>query len=175
RLQPGESKFHNWLGSVLMLEGRMPESLGELRKAEALDPLNPAPTVARALYLARKYDDCIEECSRMLRVHPGQATIHIILGSAWQAKGDFRRARDEFDLFNSKVPAQPIYTAVMAHLDAVAGQPGKARELIAAMEHPSTGNGEPPAYDIALAYTGLGDRDQAFEWLNRTVKNGNDW
>ena len=27
-----------------------------------------------------------------------------------------------------------------------------------------------PAYDIAVVYTGLGDRDRAFEWLNKAYK-----
>jgi TolB-like protein len=174
-LAPGSAKYHNWLGSMLMTQGRFAEAEAELRLGDSMDPLNPAPTVARMLYMARRYDESLEECGRMLRLHPDVQVIHIMIGNAWEAKGFYDKALAEYQAFNAKAPDSMFFQANVGHLYAVSGKRQKALEMIAALEHPQRGAGEPRGWDLALIYAALNDRDQALEWLDRAFEQRHVW
>jgi tetratricopeptide (TPR) repeat protein len=162
---------------MLATQARFPEGLAELRAADALDPLNPVLSVARALYMAHQYDDSIQECGRMLRLHPDLHLAHLIMGGDWEQKGDFHKALEEFDRYFTAVRHKSYLPPnFYAYTYARMGQKNKARKMLPQMEHIPIGDGTPSAYDIALAYTGLEERDKALEWLTRALdNNGNVW
>jgi len=59
--------------------------------------------------------------------------------------------------------------ASLAHAQALFGQSVQAREVLMQLEEKSRKN-YVPAYYFALIYTGLWERDHAFEWLERTYR-----
>jgi tetratricopeptide (TPR) repeat protein len=79
-----------------------------------------------------------------------------------EQKGKFDEARTAFQ---EAIRLSKGGTAVpdLAHLDAISGRRGEARKTAESLKaQPS-----PPSYAIALLYAGLGDKDVAFEWLER--------
>jgi Flp pilus assembly protein TadD len=63
--------------------------------------------------------------------------------------------------------------SLLAHLHAVAGATDSARAFLRLCEDSATDfRGITTAHYIARVYAGLGDRDRAIEWLERTSKLG---
>ena len=60
----------------------------------------------------------------------------------------------------------PVYSAALGHAYAIAGQRGEARRVLAELEARAQREYISPV-DIAMIYSGLGEQDRAFEWLER--------
>jgi eukaryotic-like serine/threonine-protein kinase len=97
---------------------------------------------------------------------PNYWLAHSVLGRSYEEKGkpdeaivEFQRALDlEIDV--------PENYAMLAHGYAVAGRKNEAIKLVDQLEDMSTKRHVPP-YNIAVVYGGLGDKEQAFSWLER--------
>jgi tetratricopeptide (TPR) repeat protein len=68
----------------------------------------------------------------------------------------------------------PLALAALGHAYAVAGRIGEAQKLLEKLlQLAQTGNVRP--YEIAKVYAGLGDKDRAFEWLNKALQDRSPW
>ncbi len=171
-LMPQNASIHNRLGVVLMAEGRFEEAIAEERTTVKLDPLATAgATLGLAYYMARQYDQALHEFLQVRDLHPGIAVIHTFIGSAWEGKGDYQKAMQEYQLALPKVPGAKAY---IAHLLAVTGKEDEARKLAAELERPESGEA-PNGFDLACVYGALGERDRAFYWLGQASKNSELW
>jgi serine/threonine-protein kinase len=168
RLEPSGAAFYNWLGNVLMYQGRFDEALVQLRTAEQLDPLSPVLgiTEGAALFYARRYDAALERLMSVQRSYPDTTIVHLWIGRAWQGKGALDKAMREYRM----LPAS-IRDFMIAGLLARQGQRDAARALLSRLEHPAPEQGRPRAFNLAYIHAMLGDRDQAFEWLQRAYED----
>ncbi|MGD0437811.1 MAG: hypothetical protein ABSB86_15215, partial [Bryobacteraceae bacterium] len=97
--------------------------------------------------------------------------VHAFIGLAWEGKGQFERAMQEYKMVEAQSPAEA--RSYVAHLLAATGKHAQAIAVVKEMEHPA---GETPnAFDIATVYAGLGDKDSAFRWLDRAYERRNIW
>ena len=64
------------------------------------------------------------------------------------------------------VPDDPVLLALIAHDYAVSGRGAEARTMVAKLQQMSAARYVPSVY-IALIYTGLNDKDEAFRWLDK--------
>jgi len=167
RLMPGSPLAHNWLGITLLARGRFEEALKELRTVEDLDPLVPDVTLGLGYFLARRYDDALRQYAKVLRLHPDLVAIHPFIGEAWEAKRDYAKAMAEFQAAGPEVPS---VKADMTLLLAVMGKEADARRMLGELENPGPAAAPPNALAIAAIYGALGDRDRAFEWLERAYR-----
>jgi TolB-like protein/tetratricopeptide (TPR) repeat protein len=153
------------LGLNLLVRGRFDEAIAEDRKAESMDPLFPSVGSAFAYYLARRYDEALAQFSKVRGLHPDLIAIDPFIGAVWQEKHDYEKAMAEYQLALPKIPDQ--VNARIATLLAAMGKREEARRKLDDLEHPKAG--EPPAnaFDLAAIYAALGDRDSAFQWLER--------
>ncbi len=149
---------------------RFDEALREIARAREADPLSPviSASVGQILYLARRYDQAIEEHRKALELDPNFWYTHLNLGLAFlvtraynQAIAEFRRAID--------LGANPQAKALLAYAYAVSGRSGEAKKIVNELQSPVAQEFVSP-FDIAAAYTGLGDRDRAFAWLERAYE-----
>lgn len=161
-----EAATHSWLGVLLMEEGRFDDALAEAHSTERLDPLSPAAGVfiGWCEIMARRYDAALAQFLTVQKLHPEAAIVHLYSGTAWELKGDYKNAEAEFQAAGPESPATAL---PMAHLFAVEGRKPEARAILVRLEHPQPQVGPPVAFDMALVYAALGDRDRAFEWLDR--------
>jgi len=165
QLNPKYPTAHHYHGLYLRARGRFDEALAELRQAQALDPLSPRITLDLGLELIRQgeYDLAIEQLSNAAELQPKFGSVHASLGRAYLGKGlneealtSLRKGADlEFAIGATR----------LAYFFAVTGQKEEALELLEELE----GSNARPS-EIAAVYAGLGEIDQAFEWLDRTVE-----
>ena len=156
----------NYAGYLATL-GRHDEALAEMSR-----PPEPSATdifckmvVGQLFYFSRRYDRVIQQVQNTLELEPDNPLAHFWLGMAYEQKEMYENAIVELQKVNS-VAHDPFAMAGLGHCYAVSGKKAKAKELIQQLETESKQSHAPP-FCIAVIYAGLGEKDTAFEWLEK--------
>ncbi len=162
RLSPGDAEAHHTYGLVAGALGRINECVKELRLARDLDPLSAyyQQQLGEVLVYARRNDEAITELTKSLELFPANSPARHDLGWAYLERGDTRQAIAELE----RVPGPD---AILACAYAHAGRRTDARKLLAALEGPA-GQARAKASEIAQVHAALGEKDAAFQWLERS-------
>ncbi len=159
---------HMWYSAfVLAPLGRLDEAYSEWKRAAELDPVTPVVNAGPGiiLFLQRQYDQAIEEIQKILELDPNYFWAHYLLGEAYLQKGEYGKAIGAFGRGNV-----PQYRdGHLGYAYAVSGQPEKARKLIEELQAGSQPEHLAP-YHLAMIYFGLGEKDKAFDWLNKACE-----
>ena len=158
---------------LLLSFGRHEEAIAEMRRAQELDLFNPAIHVAvcSVLYSARQYDRAIEECRKTLALNPEHVSAKFMLGRIYAAMGRYEDAISE--LLSRRV-ASPGTNWVLGYTYGLAGRPEDAHGVLNFLLERSKEQFIWPEI-IALVYAGLGQKDRAFEWLEKGFDGREFW
>jgi len=165
-LDAGDSTGRRRYAQLLGTLGRFPEAVAEARRAVELDPLSEPSwqTLARLLTASRDFAAAHEASRRALEINPesGYALsslgqILLLEGKAAEAAAVFRRidARSLFELFGVAMAEHTL---------------GRARESQQALDELTGKGAENAAYQIAEVHAWRGEKDKAFEWLERAYR-----
>jgi TolB-like protein/Tfp pilus assembly protein PilF len=159
-LNPNYPTTYLWYGVFLEKLGRQEENLAARRRAQELDPLNMVinQSVGRALFLNGRTDQAIEQLLKTLELHPSYPPAHSDLGEIYLQQGRYEEAIAQFQQAEDK--------GSLGHAYAVSGNRSEAQKLLAELKERSPQRYNAP-FEIALIYTGLGDKDRAFAWLEK--------
>jgi Tfp pilus assembly protein PilF len=147
-----------------------------MSSAKQLDPLSMSINtgLGHVLYLSRQYDRAIEQYRKSLELDPGFVPAHLWFGRPYLQKGMFREAIAELQEAVRLSSGSTISLAVLGHAYAAAGNHAEAERILKTlMERAETQY--LPSYWIALIYTGLADKERAFEWLERAHQERSSW
>jgi serine/threonine-protein kinase len=172
-LDPRSAEAHQWYGGYFQAMGQLDESLVERKRAQELEPLSLIMyfELGQGLYRARKYDQAIEQFQKGLELDPSFPSFYVFLPAAYEQKGMYE---DAIASFQKAIPltrghAKSLVLAGLGHVYAVSGKKVEARKLLNELE--SLARQEyVPAVAIALIYAGLGEKDQAFVWLEKAYE-----
>jgi serine/threonine protein kinase/TolB-like protein/Flp pilus assembly protein TadD len=176
-LSPNSASAHHfYAASHLASLGRFDEGLAEEKKAQEMDPLSLiiSMNVARQHYYAGRYDDAIAQGRKTLETEPNFFSGRSLLGLLYEAKGMHPEAIVELQ----KVMAQaPDSINTLGRLGYAYGRAGKRGEALSFIEDLRQRSKQTyvPAYDIAVIYVGLGNKDASFEWLDRAYSERSDF
>jgi TolB-like protein/Tfp pilus assembly protein PilF len=168
-LKPNYATAHHWLGADLSNVKRFDDGLVELRRAEELDPLSPiiGTNLGDALVFARKYDEAIAQYKRTLVRNPNFGYAHRALGWAYGSNGMYPEAiaetRTTIELDHAS--AGKGYLGLWL---AKSGKRDEAVKLLGELKQESTRN-YVQSYTFALIYIGLGDKEEALNWLEKQM------
>jgi eukaryotic-like serine/threonine-protein kinase len=172
-LDPNDAQAHMWYAEDLVWLGRTDEGLAEDDRAHLLDPLSPiiSQDVGQFRIWARKYDEGIAICRKYADENPMFAQVHYCLLVGYWLKGMYPEALEEYKKF-AELSGDPNEMAIASAMDTAFRQGGWKAALTAAIQvrQAQRKQGNSSAYGIATLYAGLGDRDQAFQWLNVAYK-----
>lgn len=163
---------HQWYGSYLSATGRLSEANAEGKRAKELEPLSLIINfeVALASYFSRNYDQAIDQFQKTLELDPNFPAPHNFLPAAYEQKGMYEEAIVGFQRAITVLNiADNALMAGLAHTYAVSGRKTEARKLLAELQRLSEKR-YVPATNVALVYTGLGEKDKAFTWLDKAVE-----
>ena len=172
QLNPNYATTHQWYGVTYLAKmGRFDEAIAELKRAQELDPLSlPINADFGNTYIqARQYDKAIEQLRKTLEMDQSFYFAHALLGMAYQMKGDFHNALDEYQQAR-KLNDDPFVLALLGNLYAVSGRKDEALKILDQLKQLSKQRFV-YAYGIALVYVGLDDKDQAFQWLEKSFQD----
>lgn len=145
---------------------KLDAAVEQARRAQELDPTSPSAniTLGFVLSLARRYDESIRFTRKALDLGHDSYEAHMNLGEAYLLKGMPGQALAEFEAARAGFPADALLGIAKAH--AAAGRRAEAESALLE-EGQLRRRAQMPAYDRIVTYTLLGDREKAFEWLDR--------
>ena len=149
--------------------GRFQSSSQQINRARSLDPLSLSInfSVGWRLYLAREYDQAIEQLKNTLDMDPAYELPHLVLGQCYEQKGDFFHAVPELQKAAELSDNTPLMVSSLARGYALAGNAAEARKLLDQLIVESKSKYVSPYY-IAIVYAGLGKNELALDWLERS-------
>jgi serine/threonine-protein kinase len=157
---------HQRYSLFLMKMGRPEDALTEIKRALALDPISLSINTSMGwrFYFARQYEQAIEQLRKTLDMDPNYLGARLFLGQAYTRQGKHAEAIAELNkaVESSRNRALPS----LGYAYAVAGEKSKARQVLAELQEMSKQRYISPV-DVASIYTGLGDKEQAFAWLEK--------
>jgi TolB-like protein/DNA-binding winged helix-turn-helix (wHTH) protein/Tfp pilus assembly protein PilF len=167
-LDPNYAPAHHWYSMFLSLMGRKDQALAEARKAYELDPLSPVvgANLAKILQEAGQYDPAIQQAKKTLELEPDSAVTHAVLGYVYGEKRMFPEAITEFKAALQLGGPPGEMRGVLGYTYAVSGDRADAEKVIGELKllwpvHTHAG------FDLAVVFSGLGDKEKALYWLNK--------
>jgi tetratricopeptide (TPR) repeat protein len=118
---------------------------------------------------ARRYDEAIAEFGKALELDPNDGFTHFNLGQAYEFKGDLSNALAELQKAYQLDASNGLILAALGHTYATAGRRADAEKMIAQLEEISKQRFVSP-YFIGAVYAGLGEKDRAFEFLEKAYE-----
>jgi len=150
--------------------GRTEEALDWARRGRELDPIEVSGTeIAVILFEARRYDEAIRELRVLQAAQPDEPEALWDLGIALIDKGQPEDAIPVLEEALSASNRSPGVMGTLASAYAHAGRRDDALRLIAELKKRRKA-GYIPAKPFVEAYLGLGENDQAFDWLEQAYK-----
>jgi tetratricopeptide (TPR) repeat protein len=171
-LKPNYASAHQWYGNDLLVPlGRFDEAIAELKRAVRLDPLSLIinEDLGNTYYCARRYDEAIEQLTKTLEMDPGFYSAHWLLGVAFEAKGTLDAAIEEYQKARA-LNDDPVVLALLGHAYAATGNRTEALKTLDQLKELSKQR-DVTAYSFAIVYLGLGDKEEALRWLQKSYQD----
>ncbi|HEY9502502.1 MAG TPA: protein kinase [Pyrinomonadaceae bacterium] len=172
-LNPNYATAHQWYGGAnLVTTGRFDQAIAEGRRAVELDPLSLIANLElAAIYgYARQNDEAIGQLRKIIEMDPGWYLAHMVLCQSYSFKGQFAEAITECEKARG-LDDDPAVLSYLSRAYALAGKREEAMKVVGQM-HELAKQRYVPAYGFGIAYAALGDKDQAFQWLERSLQDG---
>jgi len=168
QLDPGYATAYQRYSLYLIAVGRFDESFEQIKKARDLDPLSISinSSFGWRLYLARQYDRSIAQLQDTLEMDPSYEWAHLILGQAFEQKGEFNPALAELHKALEISHNSPLMISALAHAYALSGNRVEAQKLLTELEALSKNQYVSPYY-VAVVNLGLGKNELAINWLEK--------
>ncbi len=165
QLEPYSAPAHFFRALLPLFRGEVKEGLRFVLDAEKLDPVSPITSyVATAAYLANdQIDDAITEGQRTLQLDPNYFYLDSELAAAYREKGNFAEA---IALYTKAQEANNLPSSGLAITYLRMGRQVEARNILAQLLQ-AREKRYVSAPLIAAVYVALGDKEEAFHWLER--------
>ena len=175
-LNPSYAPAHQFHSDLLKSQGLFDEALSEMSHASALDPLSLSTStgVGHVLYLSRQYDRAIDQYRSTLKLDPKFLQARLWIGRPYLQKRMYKEAIAELHDAVTLSTESTVSLAMLGHAEASAGNRDAARKILEKLIERSK-HQYVPSYWIALIDVGLGDKDQAFTWLERAFHERSSW
>jgi len=172
-LAPNDAKTRNWYANHLACLGRLDEAVSQATRAVDLDPLNLTWNmgIGHMLYLARRFEEAIEQERRTLDMDDRFAQAYWILGLCSEQIGRPADAVEALRRAADLSGGNPLLTGLFARACALAGHAREARAALATLLADNRSR-YVAADAVGLTYAGLGDIDEAFDWLDVAAEHG---
>jgi len=174
-LNPGYATAHHWYAQYLAAMGRAEEAMGEMNRAQQLDPLSLIIRLDTGAveYWCRHLDWATEREQEVIEMDPAYVRAYFYLAISYADKGMFEESLEKFRKgMELSGPGTHPYREIEAWIYASNGRRGDATRIIRDV---LAENAPVESYYLAEAYAALGNRDAAFEMLDRAYRSHTYW
>jgi adenylate cyclase len=163
--------YSQFLGGM----GRVDEANEQGRRSLEIDPLSVTARwcLGWAFLSAGRSDEAIEQLSKAVELDPGSAWARTFLGRAYLIKGMQQRAIEELETARRGEPDDAFVLALLGYGYAVTGRQSDALKILQRLDEMERRRYVSRAAR-AYVYAGLGDKDKAFEWLEKAYQERSD-
>jgi TolB-like protein/Tfp pilus assembly protein PilF len=167
-LNPDDSGARGYYSWFLPIMHRDNEAIVEARRGLQIDPLGLNANLGSVLVFTHQWDKAIDQLRLSIDLDPNSWFDHYFLGRAYEQKASFTEAIAALKQAISLGGPTEVW-ASLGHVYAVSGKQEEARQVIEHLRELSVHQYVAP-YNVAVVYAGLGEKDEAFAWLNRAYQ-----
>jgi serine/threonine-protein kinase len=166
-LYPNYADGHSMYSVFLAAMGRSEESLTHARRYRELDPISARgrTIVGWNLYYGRRYDEAVGECRKTLEMDPNNANAYECIGSAYLAMGKVAEALAACTRAVELAP-DAARKVCLGRTYAQTHRPDEARRILTDLLEERKKSYVPACF-IAQLHAALGQRIEAFDWLDK--------
>jgi len=170
-LNPSYANAHNVYASYLMSRGRVDESIAASNRARELDPFSLAISAHRGFLLenARRYGEAIEQLRAVTAMDPNHYQAYWTLGHTYAANGQFAEAVAAAEKAVQLSARAPGALGMLGLAYGLAGRKTDALKIVNELLELNKTRYVTPAA-LVNVYLGLGDKEQAFVWLEKAYQ-----
>lgn len=170
-LNPSYATAHHWYAVHLNSVGRHDEALVEIKRAQELDPLSPIikTNIGVTYCYERRYDEAINQLKEVLETDPNFVPAHNYLGVVYACKSMFEEAIAEIQKAKTLSPAALTFNDALAYAYAMSGRREEVMNLLDELLERSRNEYVSPV-SIGRIYAALGDKNRAFEWIEKAYE-----
>jgi tetratricopeptide (TPR) repeat protein len=170
-LDPHSGDAYGYYSWFLAPMGRADEAIIAARRPLQTDPLSTGlnGNLGSVLVFTRQWDKAIEQLRYSIDLDPNYWFDYYFLGRAYEQRKRLPEAIEAFQ----RGPALEGNTEVwsgLGHAYALSGKRAEAQKVLDHLKELSAHSYVAP-YNVAVIYAGLGERDEAFVWLNRAYED----
>lgn len=172
QLDPRSVTALQWYAEMLAMTGRFDEAEERIRQAQEAAPLSLAVRAVHGweLTAAGRYEEARRELENTVAMDQDFQLSHWFLGQLAFARHDWETAVSAFETAVAMSGRQSRRVADLAAAHALAGRPDRARELLDELERRRTAGEYVSRYDLAIVFSGLGERERAFRELESALE-----
>src|SRR6185369_12013824 len=165
-IELGSKIAHGGYAYYLLTQGNLDQAVSETRLDTTLQPLNlnSNTNAGFVLVCARRYDEALDQARKTIELDPNHWGGYEVLGLAYAGRRQYTEAIAALEKARS-LDSNPDLQGYLGWVYAVSGDSANARKILDALIHPAPGS-TVWANNVASVYSGLNDKDKAFEWLN---------
>ena len=166
-LDPSYATAHLWYGILLTSLSRFDEAVTQSHRARELDPFSGViqANIARTHLYAHQYDLAIEEGR-----NGDLGFAHAFTAQAYEAKKMPEQALTEYQKAVGMMDRSPLGLMFLGQAQVLAGRQSEAMKTIEEMKTLAVRRYVSPGL-VASVYASLGEKDRAFEWLEKAYSD----
>ncbi len=170
-LDSNSADVHAFYARVLWEHRRLDEAILHMKRAVELDPLSPASQadLGKILFSAGQRDQAMEQYRKALDLNPNYGNVYKHLANYYLAEGRYEEAIAAAEKMNANVSDKLNGKTFLGYTYAVAGKRAEAEKILRELQAEAKQR-HVNSSAFALIYTGLGDKDRAFEFLQKEVE-----
>jgi len=167
-LSPNYPTTYHWYSLLLKGLGRNDEAAAMIKRAQALDPLSSVigVNVSRMYQLQNNHEASIQNSLKLIELDPNFGPAYEYLALSYLKRGRNAEAIAAAEKAVELSNRSAISLGDLGYVYALAGKRAEANEKIKELEEKYSRKEAIGQY-LATVYVGLGDKDKAFEWLEK--------
>jgi eukaryotic-like serine/threonine-protein kinase len=169
-LNPNLATAHHWYGDYLTNMGRFDEGIAETKKAQELDPLSLIinTTMGWQFYITGRNENAVEQLRKVLDIDPKFSPARRILEEVYAHMGKYKEAVAEREKALS-ISGGPELAASIEEDFTKSGYKGVLQSWLEGLTELSK-HSYVSSYSIAESYMRMGEKQKAFEWLEKAYE-----
>ena len=162
-INPNLAMAHYWYSWQLILFGHKEEAIAEHKRAQNLDPLTPLHTawLGGLYWYGGRYKEALEEVGKALELSANSWHGLYVLANTCADAGMYEEA---IATAQKGAALYPNIRFILGRAYALAGRRDEALKILAELEKEEASPFG--AWGLAVLFTALGNKDEAFRWLN---------
>ena len=168
-LNPDYATAHQWYGWYFISLGSLEAARREFDRAREIDPLSLYTnlTIGVAYFYSQQYEAAKDQFNKVIEMDQDFAPAH-----RWLAKTDVELKKYDEGIAEARVAirisSDKNAETALGYAYSVSGKQSEARRILTQLEHPAKDRYVSP-YSVAAIYSGLGEKDHAFAWLEKDL------
>jgi tetratricopeptide (TPR) repeat protein len=174
-LSPQSAQSYTLYTHFLAAMGRYDEAKRYGSRALELDPLSVSAKwfLGWGAFFAGRGDEAIAKFTGALELDPNNGWVRLFLGRAYLVKGMQDRALEEMEIAQRLQPDDPLALSFLGYAYAVTGRRPDALKVLQRLDDLEK-HRFVSTISRVYVYAGLGDKEKAFEWLDKAYQARSD-